>query len=149
MRVSCKEAAWIVATRLFRAEIVLDSQLSRKVGHPVFIGKGKAYPEYRVEEYSDRLDVHMGKVSYMIRIRNIDFYPTGADLTASMVEAVIRERDEARDVFEYASTRYPMSEVTRDAKQRFVALENLVQKMILQGLIPEEYSYDYPQRAAV
>ena len=94
MRVSCKEAAWIVATRLFRAEIVLDSQLSRKVGHPVFIGKGKAYPEYRVEEYSDRLDVHMGKVSYMIRIRNIDFYPSGADLTASMVEAVIRERDE-------------------------------------------------------
>ena len=62
-----------MATRLFRAEIVLDSQLSRKVGHPVFIGKGKAYPEYRVEEYSDRLDVHMGKVSYMIRIRNIDF----------------------------------------------------------------------------
>ena len=66
-----------------------------------------------------------------------------------MVEAVIRERDEARDVCGYASTRYPMSEVTRDAKQRFVALENLVQKMILQGLIPEEYSYDYPQRAAV
>lgn len=149
MRVSSKEAAWIVAKRLFRAEMELDSHLSRKSGHPVFTRKGRACPEYRIEEYHDRLDVYLGKVSYTVRIRDIASSQSDADPAAFMVEALIRERDEAKEVYEYASARYPDSKGSRDAWQRFAALENLVQKLILQGLIPEEYSLDYPRRAAV